>query len=628
MTQERFAGLVASLERRAAATPRLYRLQVAALTGLGFGYVVGVLALALGLLAGIVWAYGHGTGRVALRKGGIAIAYVVYAIGRAFWVRFERPTGMEIERVRAPALYAAIEETRRAMRAPRVHRVLLQNDLNAGVVQHPRLGILGWHENVLFLGLPLLQSLDEEQFRGVLAHEFGHLAGAHSRFGGWIQRLEVSWRRLLDRLEQEEHWSSCIFRPFFRWYAPYFAAYTFVLRRANELEADRDAGELSSPRALGDALVSLNLKGTDLEHRFWPGVQALVGERPEPDVAPYTRMRSRLARGPERADAEFWLPQYLAQPTTLDDTHPSLSDRLAALGVEPRVPPPVETSAADRLLGDHHAELARRLDGQWRSGVEERWRAHYQAMQSERERLARLDAEEARGELERDAAWERARLTERHGDPEAAFAQYLAFAERHPEHAAGRYAAGRCLLEREDARGIDHLERAMELADDAIVPACEHIEVFLRERGEDAKAESWAERGAAHQRHLDAVAEERGGVHYDATYLHHGLPAERLESLVRDLAAIEGVKRAWLVRRQLELSEAPLYVLGVERRRLGWGPTSWRRKSKPDDLALQDRILAEVPLPGETFVLVLNHRDKRDWALFQDVPGTRLLPAS
>jgi Zn-dependent protease with chaperone function len=279
MTNERFEAMVGRLEHLAAESPGAYRLRVAALTALGFGYVLGILLVAAGLLAGIVWAYGHGTGRVALRKGGIAIAYLMYAIGRALWVRFERPTGTEIRREQAPALFAAIDETRRALRAPRVHRVLLENDLNAAVIQHPRLGILGWHENVLFLGLPLLQSLDEAQFRAVLAHEFGHLSGAHSRFGGWIQRLEATWRRLLSRLEEEEHWSTFIFRPFFRWYSPYFAAYTFVLRRANELEADRDASELTSARALGDALVSLNLKGTDLEHRFWPGVRELVGER-------------------------------------------------------------------------------------------------------------------------------------------------------------------------------------------------------------------------------------------------------------------------------------------------------------------------------------------------------------
>jgi hypothetical protein len=285
----------------------------------------------------------------------------------------------------------------------------------------------------------------------------------------------------------------------------------------------------------------------------------------------------------------------------------------------------VGASAADRLLGDHHAELARRLDQRWRSAVEERWRDHHQAVRADRDRLAQLQSRAARGELARDEAWERARLTERYGAPGDATPLYLAFAEQHPDHAAGRFAAGRCLLDRSDPRGIDHLERAMELADDAVVPACERLDDFLRARGEDAKAESYAERAAAQQRYLDAVAEERGGVHYDATYLSHALEPERLAQLVADLSAIADVKRAWLLRKQLELSSEPLYVLGVVRRRRGWNPATWRRKPKSDDLALQDRILAEVPLPGDAFVLVLNHRRQRDWDVFSGVAGAEIL---
>ena len=627
MTDERFEALVGRLEGLAAQSPRAYRLRVAALTALGFGYVLGILTLGVVLLAGIVWAYGQGTGRVALRKGALAIGYVVYAIGRALWVRFERPTGIEIQRDQAPALFALIEQTRRAMRAPRVHRVLLENDLNAAVVQNPRLGILGWQENVLFLGLPLLQALDEPQFRGVLAHEFGHLAGAHSRFSGWIYRTEATWQRLLSRLEEQEHWSTFVFRPFFRWYAPYFAAYTFVLRRANELTADRDAAELTSARALGDALVSVKLKSTDLEHRFWPHVDELASERPEPDVAPYTRMAERLARGPEADDSEFWLPQYLGLETSHADTHPCLKDRLRALDVPARVPPPVETCAADTLLGDAHTELAQRLDEQWRADVDERWRAHYRGVHADRERLAAFDAQAAAGTLERAGAWELAWLTERNGAQDEARTLYVEFADRHPEHASGQYAAGRTLLERGDVRGIAYLERAMEIADDAIVSGCDLIDGFLRERGEDAKAESYAERGAAQQRHEDAVAEERAGLQYSATYLPHAADPQRLTQLLESLAGLGTVKRAWLVRKQLTLSDEPLYVLGVLRRSNPWHPASWRRDPVRDDQALQERILSEVPLPGESFVLVLSKREKRDWGLFEGVPGSRILDA-
>ena len=43
-------------------------------------------------------------------------------------------------------------------------------------LQLPRLGIFGWYRNYLIIGMPLMKSLTCEQFKAVLAHEFGHLA--------------------------------------------------------------------------------------------------------------------------------------------------------------------------------------------------------------------------------------------------------------------------------------------------------------------------------------------------------------------------------------------------------------------------------------------------------------------
>jgi len=78
------------------------------------------------------------------------------------------------------------------------------------------------------------------------------------------------------------------------------------------------------------------------------------------------------------------------------------------------------------------------------------------------------------------------------------------------------------------------------------------------------------------------------------------------------------------VRRQLEhLPEHPLFALGVRRK-----PSNPLERLSPDtvrkrDLALQQR-LSEVPVPGECFILVLNHRGRRERAIFEDVPGAAL----
>src|SRR6185436_16016968 len=108
-----------------------------------------------------------------------------------------------------------------------------------------RFGMFGWRTNYLVVGLPLLKAIGPDEFRAVLAHEFGHLSGRHGKFSGWIYRQRESWIQILTRVHQERHYASFIFEWFLKWYAPYFNAYSFVLARAQEYEADSFAVDLA-----------------------------------------------------------------------------------------------------------------------------------------------------------------------------------------------------------------------------------------------------------------------------------------------------------------------------------------------------------------------------------------------
>ena len=147
---------------------------------------------------------------------------------RAFWVRFTPPTGYEVYREDTPRLFLLIDKLTTALGTPPFHHVLIVNELNAAVVQRPRLGIFGWYQNYLLLGLPLMLAMTPAQFRAVLAHEFGHLGHAHGRFSGWIYRTRMVWSRLLEELRAHDHWGSVLFTKFLNWYAPFFNAYSFV----------------------------------------------------------------------------------------------------------------------------------------------------------------------------------------------------------------------------------------------------------------------------------------------------------------------------------------------------------------------------------------------------------------
>ncbi len=114
-----------------------------------------------------------------------------------------------------PALFQEIAQVRRALRARPIHEVILTSEMNAAVCQVPRLGLFGWPRNYLILGLPLMASMPVEQFRAVLAHEFGHLSKNHARFGNWIYRIRQVWYRLLGALEEQGSRMSKVFTGFF-----------------------------------------------------------------------------------------------------------------------------------------------------------------------------------------------------------------------------------------------------------------------------------------------------------------------------------------------------------------------------------------------------------------------------
>ena len=282
MTNDEFDALVARLESQAVRRPLLYKMRVLMLALLGYGYITFML-IGLLLMTLLSLAVLKGIGL----KLAIPLLILIWAVLKALWVKLEAPEGRRLTRKEAPALFAMIDDLRRRLKAPRFHRVLVTHDFNACVVQTPRLGIFGWHRNYLVIGLPLMKTLNVEQFRAVLAHEFGHLAGGHGRVSNWIYRLRLSWHTLMSSLTSEGRFGTFLFRRFFNWYVPYFTAYSFPLARANEYEADAAAARLTSPSSIAEALTAVNVVGRYLDERYWADIHRSASDLPRPAFAPY-----------------------------------------------------------------------------------------------------------------------------------------------------------------------------------------------------------------------------------------------------------------------------------------------------------------------------------------------------
>ncbi len=619
MNDDEFNALVARLETQARKTPRRYQFRVLLLALLGNAYLAAILlliALLIASLASIMVL------KALAIKLIVVVGFFLWMLVKALWIRMPPPDGMPVSVVQAPKLFAMIAELRRQLGAPPFHVVLVTDEFNAGVVQAPRLGIFGWHRNYLLIGLPLMKSLTAEQFKAVLAHEFGHLAKGHGRLSNWLYRQRLRWSRLLATLDANRSKGGFLVKPFLNWFAPYFNAYSFPLARANEYEADATSVRLTSSRAAAEALTSVSIVGSYLNERFWPQLHKQADEMPHPGFAPYSSMGHHVVTGLDGVSTKAWLEQALACRTTSEDTHPALADRLAAIRETPRLSPPPSGWGADRLLGDALGPITTAFDQRWQESVLPSWEARHRVVQEDRRRLAELDARFEQGnELSLQEAYVRARLTESSGnDPQAALDQFRSLHQRAPADAAVCFGLGERLLAGGDETGFALIEQAMVLDEDLTFSGCEILRDHCWCRGQKEQAHEWHHRLVQRTRLQEAAAEERSQLLIKEKLDRHGLPEAVIATMRTQLQAIPGVRKAYfLKKRVVHFPHRPCYVLGFTN---GGAFRLYNKRRVSEALA---EIKNTVQLPGETLILNVEGKNYRFGRKFFWMRGARIL---
>jgi Zn-dependent protease with chaperone function len=601
----------------------MYRARVAGLAVLGYAYLFAAIILLAAVVAGAVWMILHNVGAWVAIKLGFPVAVLTWMIGKSLWVRFVPPEGLEMTRAQAPELFAEIDRVRKAMRAPRVHAVLVTDDYNAGVNQYPRLGILGWYRVYLTLGLPLMGSMPLDEFRAVLAHEFGHVSRAHGRFGAWIARVRWTWLRLMSEMEHKNHWAQSLFSRFFQWYAPYFEAYTAVLSRTEEYEADRMAQGVSGGAA-GPSFCRMEITARYLHRSFWPDVYAGTLTELRPPAHVHVRLLQAVRTAHEHASAAEWLAEGLRQPTRVADSHPATRERLDALGLKPAMPHGYEQSAAQALLGPRVEPIAHRLTHAWRSAVEGYWLDQHRQAKEVATKLDALAEKEAAGTLTREETGERVWLTaELHGD-RVAVPMARALLEAEHEDASIHFLLGRSLAAGNDEAALPHLERALALDHELTPAACAAAADLMGRLGREDDSREYARRSDAYFTLLSQAERERSHLTISPRdrFLPHGLDEAQVAAL-REALAIPGVRAAYVARKDVHhFPEKPCYVVALAPgTRLGLPGESQRMVNR----ALEE--IDALKLPGTCIVLSLEATQRRFGRPLREVAGSEVYRA-
>ncbi len=615
MDHAHFRRLVADYEHASRHEPRRFALVTAAFAAFGYAAILGTLALAAFALQWGVARLISGRVNLGLLFLVVGCASLLWSLLRALWSRQRTPEGIVVTHKEAPRLFELIEKVRRKCGAPRLDVVLLDGDLNAAIVQQPRLGLLGWHRNHLILGLPTLMALDVKQLAAVIAHEFGHLQGAHGKLGAWVYRTRRSWWLLAesrDRARLGAWWADAALGLFFRHFFPRFNARAFVLSRQQEYEADRVAHHVAGAQASAASLISMSVQARFLSERFWPDVYAAAAQSATPQVEPYRLMHKRLRGALKHDDAPLWLRDALKSLPDVADTHPSLRERLDFAKQQAQPPVAVPLCAAEALLRDAYPSWLRRLDERWKSDVAERWSELHRHHQAQRQLVQELEAERGQNKLGADDHLLWARATRQLNGPKAEELVLRRMLEDHPGHAQARFELGITLIDDSDAtaqaEGAALLRALAEAPGHALAAAsARRYERWLEAQERFVELKPWRER----LRKLEAQAEAAWEALHDFDdNPHFDAPAfsKRVLNPVIDMLRRESaVGRAFLVEKPARAAPGWRFcVLVVERARGSLG--------QPDAADWWERLRERVQLPCAFMVVDLAHPFWKDEA--------------
>lgn len=621
MTHDEYAALVSRLEAMAAAQPTSYRLRVGALAVLGYAYALGImLLLALSLML-IVWGAFETRAGVLVVKLALPVLALLAALARALWVKVAPPQGRELRQSEAPTLFAEIDAVARAASAPLPHHVIVTEELNASVSQVPRLGIFGWHRNYLALGLPLLVALTPDQFRAVLAHEFGHLSRDHARFGIWIYRVRGSWAQIEEAIHQRRsRLGTLLVNRFVEWYEPYFRAYSFVLARRHEVEADQTSAEVTGGHAAAMALAAIELRASYKNEIVWPSITARIVDEPTPPRAAFSGYVQQMPAELPFDAAVLWLSAGLRVESGVDDPHPALAARLDALGELPsdgaalsamaeHLARPIEpgATAAAHYLGALASSIATELDDSWRGKTAASWKDRHRHLTRAREGMRELTARAAEAPLTPDELFRVADWTEDLQGSDAALPLVKALVEENANHASGLYMLGRMLLAANDDAGIAYLERAMQIDPSAAGPASSLIAAHLERVGRRQESIAYRTRSEASVAEEAAAHAERRSIAKHDQLATADLEEPALVRLREQLAQYPKVGVAWIGRKvTYHAPDRPFYVLGISQA-AAW----WSFVSEGSSTYLARKLAEDLELPAGTLVVVFDQ--KRKW---------------
>jgi hypothetical protein len=579
VADHKYRHRVMDAQKLATSNPEAYKMRVLLVAALGYAFIVGALALVLGVFGFCLWGLLHSRhGHYAAIKGAIIFGALGFIILKALWVKTPEVEGVELKRQDAPKLFEILDDFCAKLKT-RIDRVMVTTDYTAAVEQRPRLGLLGFEENILYLGIPYMLTMTPEQFRGTLCHEMGHLTNSHGTFGTTIYRIRMSWHQVLASLAESSPGFFNVFFAFFKWYMPYFEALTFSLARNHEEQADAEAAKFVDRTACAERFIRVAMNYEHIGDNFWKNVGEMRKTEKEPPRDIYVRMADYMRQSEiDPVNGKKWLTEALERETDFFDPHPSFCERIAVLQVPQYDPerlkqqgPPAHLLSTQRNFGDEVLgralinKIAGELSKEFYDNNKLSWFEEYNRYEEDRKMVAEFEKKRETQELDKEELRDYYSVMHAlHGYKACRHIAEEAM-QRFPDEGWSYAALAYHKYEEDDPSFVGYLEKAMSMHSRFVQNGCQTMIAYYKKCGDTEKVKHYTTRLDEHEAHFEMAELERAELKDSDLFDPHELNNDVVIKLRAIFDQHREVEHVYIARKVVRyMPEYPHYVFGVK----------------------------------------------------------------
>ncbi len=527
--------------------------------------------------------------KIVIFLGGFLV-FMCTNLLKGIFFKFDEPVGHKIDKNLAPHLFSLLYQIKRKIHGKKIHKVIIDNQLNAYIEEVPRLGVFWGYRRTLVIGLPLLLALNEKDLGAVLAHEYAHFSKKHGKWRARIFRSHKMWKKIYESYKEKGERNFLISR-FAFWYLPKVEDILFSTQKREELEADALAARISGNQTCADALIKMKIYEVKLQ-RFYAELNHIAGHSPEPVQNFFSMMEASFkASLPDdviNAILES-LRKHMALPF---HTHPSTSERIEAIKAAIRVPDETEHPAYSTLIVT--LDIMNNLNGMYVKNISESWQQRYQKLQEDINIRHTLDKALEDGTLDNNGTLSRGLLIERYDGTSEALSAFEAGMKTYPDFLPLEYHYNRLLLNTNGELAEEALTQLMSEDAQLIPPVCRELMNYHLLHQNKEKALQYYYYAIRFMETNEEAKKERSSL--SQVLKPHDLSDATLLKLMESIKKYRQIKKVYVAISDLKLTDDfPLYCIGIN-----------YKCSRKKALKIQQEIADQSIIGWEAFYIPIN----------------------